>query len=109
MADPEDMMMYNWQGTIIGPANSVHDGRIYGLRITCGDNYPMQAPLIRFQSRINLPCVGPDGTVNPRGFPLLANWTREKTLEHVLVELRREMASPANRKLPQPPEGSVYF
>ena len=30
------------------------------------------------------------------------------TMETVLTELRREMAAPHNRKLPQPPEGSTY-
>lgn len=38
----------------------------------------------------------------------LGNWRRENSLETILVELRREMASPGNRKTPQPPEGSEY-
>lgn len=29
-------------------------------------------------------------------------------METLLTELRREMAQPNNRKLPQPPEGSMY-
>ena len=29
-------------------------------------------------------------------------------METVLTELRREMAQPHNRKLPQPPEGANY-
>lgn len=33
---------------------------------------------------------------------------RSYTMETVLTELRREMAAPHNRKLPQPPEGSTY-
>jgi hypothetical protein len=29
-------------------------------------------------------------------------------LEKILVDLRQEMSTPANRKLPQPAEGSTY-
>ena len=53
-------------------------------------------------------CVAPNGVVDPRLFPVLGRWTRAYAMETVLTELRREMAQPANRKLPQPPEGSMY-
>jgi ubiquitin-conjugating enzyme E2 variant len=36
---------------------------------------------------------------------VLANWSRENTIETILVELRKEMASFNNRKFPQPPGG----
>lgn len=66
------------------------------------------------------------GKVDPTKLPVLANWTRNNSLETVLVEIRRsatpvrpprllnsnntlrEMASFNNRKLPQPPEGSMF-
>ncbi|KAJ7740804.1 hypothetical protein B0H16DRAFT_1566245 [Mycena metata] len=60
-------------------------------------------------SRVKLPFVSATtGTVDPARLPFLASWTRASSLEHVLVEIRKEMASPANRKLPQPPEGSMF-
>lgn len=46
--------------------------------------------------------------VDPRHFPTLGKWNRSYTLETVLTELRREMATQHNRRLPQPPEGAVY-
>jgi ubiquitin-conjugating enzyme E2 variant len=49
MEDGEDMQMRSWTGTIIGPPGTVHDGRIYTLRIHCGNNYPDQAPQIWFR------------------------------------------------------------
>jgi ubiquitin-conjugating enzyme E2 variant len=49
-----------------------------------------------------------DGTVEARTFPVLANWRREYTMETILLELRREMTSPANRARRQPPEGSCF-
>lgn len=133
---------------------TVHDGRIYTLKIYCGEKYPdevcgaalrswaaavprlrvlpsgahqllragpsaatsrrpsppscTQAPQVRFQSRVQMSCVAPNGAVDPRSFALLGRWTRAYTMETLLTELRREMAAPHNRKLPQPPEGSTY-
>lgn len=109
MEDPDDVHMRSWSGTIIGPPNTVHDQRIYGLKIHCDLNYPEQAPKIWFRSRINLGCVDArDGRVDQSKFHMLANWKREYTLETVLTELRREMSSAVNRKLAQPPEGTNY-
>jgi ubiquitin-protein ligase len=38
---------------------SVHENRIYSVKIHCGPNYPDTPPEIAFTSRINLPCVNP--------------------------------------------------
>jgi ubiquitin-conjugating enzyme E2 variant len=46
--------------------------------------------------------------VEPKHFPILANWKREYTMEKILIDLKREMASSHNRKLPQPPEGATF-
>jgi len=109
MDDADDMNMKSWTGTIIGPPGTAHDGRIYTLRIQCGSNYPDQAPLLWFRSKINLACVDQrDGRVDPSKFPMLGQWRREHTLETVLTELRREMASAVNKRLQQPPEGLTY-
>jgi ubiquitin-conjugating enzyme E2 variant len=48
------------------------------------------------------------GNVIPSRFELLRNWKRDYTIEHVLMELRRDMATSANRKLQQPQEGALY-
>ncbi|TDL23845.1 UBC-like protein [Rickenella mellea] len=109
LEDGDDIMMSNWNGTIIGPGHTVHENRIYSLRITCGDNYPDAPPTIQFLSRVNLPFVDQkDGTVDPNRLPVLAGWTRANSIETVLLEIRKEMAAFNNRKLPQPPEGSVF-
>ena len=39
------------------PSQSVHENRIYSLRIHCGPQYPDVPPDISFTSKINLPCV----------------------------------------------------
>lgn len=109
MDDPDDMHMSRWSGTIIGPPNTVHDSRIYSLRIICNETYPEQPPTIKFVSRINMGCVNQNnGEILPSSLSVLKQWNRGYSMETVLSELRREMASQQNRKLPQPPEGSNF-
>lgn len=57
MTDVDDMQMHSWTGTIIGPANTSHDTRIYNVNIYCGDKYPDEAPRVRFVTKINMNCV----------------------------------------------------
>ncbi|EEB07809.1 ubiquitin conjugating enzyme Mms2 [Schizosaccharomyces japonicus yFS275] len=105
----DDITLSDWNATILGPGHSVHENRIYSLKLHCGPIYPDEPPKVTFISRINLPGVNnTTGEVDPHAIHCLKNWKREYTMETVLVELKREMGSPANRKLPQPPEGSTY-
>jgi ubiquitin-conjugating enzyme E2 variant len=72
------------------PPQTVHENRIYSLKITCAESYPEQPPLIQFRSRVNLPFVNQtDGKVDRAKLPVLANWRREFSLETVLVEIRK--------------------
>ncbi|KAK8068691.1 hypothetical protein PG994_005307 [Apiospora phragmitis] len=88
---------------------SVFENRIYGLKMHCGEQYPDQPPTIQFIHKIILPCVQEaDGKVIPSKLPCLANWKRENTMETILIELRRFMASSQCKKIPQPPEGTTY-
>jgi len=109
LKDGDDILMKNWEGTIIGASNSAYENRIYSLSIICDESYPDRPPKIRFLTRINLPCVNQqNGNVEAARLPVLSNWQRSTTLETILLTLRREMASSANRKLPQPREGESF-
>jgi ubiquitin-conjugating enzyme E2 variant len=44
----EDVMMVNWNGTIIGPNNTPFESRIYSLQIECGESYPDAPPTLKF-------------------------------------------------------------
>jgi ubiquitin-protein ligase len=81
LTDGDDLMMSNWNGTILGPPHvsahqpetvhlnhglckadrcwvqSAHENRIYSLNIHCGESYPDIPPTVQFVSKINLPCV----------------------------------------------------
>ncbi|PWA93588.1 MMS/ZWEI-like protein [Artemisia annua] len=116
------MVIHNWSTLTYGGTTSgqkqpehikmqdqktVHEGRIYQLKLICGDEYPEKPPSVKFQSRINMSCVDQEtGVVEPSLFPMLADWHREYTMEDILTQLKKEMASPQNRKLTQPPEGA---
>uniref|UniRef100_A0AAV1TNV7 UBC core domain-containing protein n=1 Tax=Peronospora matthiolae TaxID=2874970 RepID=A0AAV1TNV7_9STRA len=105
----DDIFLTNWIGTILGPPNTCHDGRIYSLRIHCSDQYPHMPPEVHFTSRIHMNCVDPhSGRVDPRRLAVLGNWHRSNGIENVLVAIRAEMGSTANRRLPQPPEGANF-
>ncbi|CAN6897505.1 unnamed protein product [Brassica oleracea var. botrytis] len=120
MDDGDDIYMRSWTGTIIGPHNvipicmssyaqTVHEGRIYQLKLFCDKDYPEKPPTVRFHSRVNMTCVNHEtGVVDPKKFGLLANWQREYTMENILVQLKKEMAASHNRKLVQPPEGTCF-
>ena len=69
---------------------TVHENRIYSLKIVCGESYPDQPPYVQFVSRVNLPFVSQvDGKVDPTKLPVLAHWNRNSSIETVLVEIRR--------------------
>ncbi|KAG8345951.1 putative Ubiquitin conjugating enzyme [Trypanosoma vivax] len=104
----DDIYMHNWNGTIIGPPGTTFENRILSLEIYCDEDYPKRPPNIKFINRVNLPCVNADGTVDKEKFSLFKNWDRDYTMERCLAGLRNEMMSAANKKLPQPEEGSTY-
>ncbi|KAL8936228.1 MAG: hypothetical protein Q9216_005043 [Gyalolechia sp. 2 TL-2023] len=90
LSDGDDLLMSNWNGTILGPPHSAHENRIYSLNIHCGDNYPDAPPTVQFTSKINLPCVDQKtGKVDPSRLPCLSQWRRDFTMETILIELRR--------------------
>ena len=96
----DDQTFTNWNGTIIGPANTNFDNRIFMLTIVCGPQYPDVAPAVKFVSKVNLPCVNNQGVVN------INNWKNLYSMEAVLIWLKQQMI--ANKKLPQPQDGEMY-
>jgi len=109
LEDPNDMYLSSWIGTILGPNATVHEGRIYSLKIYCDNNYPAKPPSVRFTSKINLSCVNQsNGNVEPVKFHILSNWKGTYNIETILTELKKEMASASNRKLQQPPDGTNF-
>ena len=109
LKDGNDIMMREWTGTIIGPQGTKFDQRIYTVNITCGEQYPDQAPIVRFVTRIHMDCVMENGEINRSIFTKLGSaWNRNETIASILSALRDAMRSPKNKSLSQPSEGSTY-
>ncbi|RVW33326.1 Ubiquitin-conjugating enzyme E2 variant 1C [Vitis vinifera] len=110
----DGLVKVQWEWRILLPPDpglpsSVHEGRIYQLKLFCDKDYPEKPPSVRFHSRINMICVNHEtGVVEAKKFGMLANWQREFTMEDILTQLKKEMAAPHNRKLVQPPEGTYF-
>ncbi|OII70985.1 ubiquitin-conjugating enzyme E2 [Cryptosporidium ubiquitum] len=103
----DDITLSTWACTIFGPPNTTFENRIYSLTVSCGPNYPDEAPIVKFNTKISLGCVDGHGFVSPN-FAVLKQWQRNFYIENVLIALRHEMASNFNRRLVQPPEGAFY-
>ena len=108
LANSDDITLSDWNGTILGPHGTNHDGRIYSLHIHCGPDYPRTPPTVRFLTKVNMKCVRNNGAIDHGNFRVLGNWNPTYCLETVLLELRKEMTSGQNKNLPQPNEGDMY-
>ena len=109
LENKEDMTLSCWNGTIVGPAGTNFDSRIFFLKIVCPPEYPYKAPTVKFTTKINLGCVNQaNGQVDSSKFTILKSWSNAYNIEKVLVSLKAEMMSAANKKLVQPPEGASY-
>ena len=83
--------------------------RFYELRISIPESYPAAPPKVRFVSKINMSCVDSNtGEIVYSKVPATRNWNRNMGMEQVLISLRAEMASPDNRKMRQPEEGTTF-
>jgi len=103
----DDLTLTNWNGTIFGPPGTTFENRIYSVSITCNDLYPDTPPVVRFNTQVNMGAVEKNGAIK-QNWGVLGSWKREYTIETILDQLRRDMASSSNRKLGQPAEGATY-
>lgn len=108
LENEDDMDLRVWNGMILGPPRTAYEGRIYQLRIECGNDYPQRPPNVWFMTRINMKGVESNGRVNSKDVQILARWQNNFTISTLLRELRRLMTAKENCKTSQPPDGSTY-
>ena len=68
-------------------------------------DYPAKQMTVKFNSKVNLPCVDSNGNVTNK-FSMFANWNPNSTMETVLIGLKKEMIT--NKSLKQPADGDMY-
>ncbi|XP_071092087.1 ubiquitin-conjugating enzyme E2 variant 2-like [Haliotis cracherodii] len=107
LEDEDDRHLCRWTGTIIGPPRSPFEGRIYNLRIHCGENYPDECPTMRFVTKVNLNCVDSKGVVDLKKLDDCKHKGRF-CLKSILQALRKLMSHKDNCKHSQPSEGCTY-
>ena len=86
--------MFEWQATLIGPADSSFKGGLFILRIKFPDNYPEKAPEVRFVTPIYHVNVNPHVPRQPGGESLghvcistLNWWKPEYKMREVLTNI----------------------
>ena len=108
LSTPDDILLTEWNASILGPPGTTFDGRFYELRVTAGPDYPTRPPEVRFVTKCNLPCVDQTTGQVTREFPGLAQWNPNMEIQSVLVALKNSMSQSANKRLPQPSEGTRF-
>jgi ubiquitin-conjugating enzyme E2 D len=91
-AGPIEEDLFHWEGTIIGPTQTVYEGGVFNLDIQFPNNYPFKPPKVRFITKIYHP------NINSGGFICLdifkENWSPALTISKVLLSLCSLLTDP---------------
>ena len=91
-AGPVGDDIVHWEGTLIGPTETVYEGGVFNLDIQFPKNYPFKPPKVRFLTKIYHP------NINSGGFICLdifkENWSPALTISKVLLSLCSLLTDP---------------
>jgi ubiquitin-conjugating enzyme E2 D/E len=91
-AGPVDDDIFHWEGTIMGPTETVYEGGVFNLDIQFPKNYPFKPPKVRFITKIYHP------NINSGGFICLDifkdNWSPALTISKVLLSICSLLTDP---------------
>jgi ubiquitin-conjugating enzyme E2 D/E len=91
-AGPVGDDIFHWEGTLIGPTETVYEGGVFNLDIQFPKNYPFKPPKVKFLTKIYHP------NINSGGFICLdifkENWSPALTISKVLLSLCSLLTDP---------------
>jgi len=90
---PADDNMFQWQATIMGPADSPYAGGIFQLSITFPPDYPFKPPKVIFTTKIYHPNVDANGSISLD--ILWDHWSPAQTMSKVLLGICSELRDPS--------------
>lgn len=84
--------MFEWDGCIIGPADSPYQGGVFKLAIQFPVDYPFRPPTVRFKTRIYHPNINATGLICLD--ILKGNWSPVLTIAKVLLSISSLLTDP---------------
>ncbi len=84
--------LFEWEGTILGPPDSVYQGGVFHLAIQFPVDYPFKAPSVRFKTRIYHPNINATGLICLD--ILKGNWSPVLTIAKVLLSISSLLTDP---------------
>lgn len=91
-AEPHDDNLRYFQVTIEGPAGSPYEDGLFQLELYLPDDYPMEAPKVRFLTKIYHPNIDRLGRICLD--ILKTNWSPALQIRTVLLSVQALLASP---------------
>ncbi len=107
MDEKFDVMAY-WQGLIIGIQGHACGETFYNFTAKIPLKYPEVPPIIRFSTKIVLPCIDQKGYVIVNSIPNF-KWDEHKNIANVLMAIRDAMKDKNSIRASVALQGQVFY
>uniref|UniRef100_A0A0B7B1W6 E2 ubiquitin-conjugating enzyme n=1 Tax=Arion vulgaris TaxID=1028688 RepID=A0A0B7B1W6_9EUPU len=91
-AGPVGDDIFQWQATILGPADSPYHGGVFFLTITFPSDYPFKPPKVAFSTKIYHPNINSNGSICLD--ILRSQWSPALTISKVLLSICSLLTDP---------------
>ncbi|BFZ17946.1 hypothetical protein BsWGS_20985 [Bradybaena similaris] len=91
-AGPVGDDIFQWQATILGPADSPYQGGVFFLTITFPSDYPFKPPKVAFSTKIYHPNINSNGSICLD--ILRSQWSPALTISKVLLSICSLLTDP---------------
>ncbi|KAJ3572810.1 hypothetical protein NP233_g2831 [Leucocoprinus birnbaumii] len=102
-----DGNLFEWVGTIEGPAETIYAGLTFKISISFPSNYPYVAPTIKFET----PCFHPNFDINSGAICLdilQDKWSAVYSVQTILLSLQSLLGEPNNASPLNPEAASLW-